>query len=313
MRHLAPQDGQRAVNPVRNPPPGQQQGTQPLSHGVTWRARADRLRTLPLPVVLAALEAVRDPHDPAKWHTARGGLSVSGPKFMNWHLDRGGGGAIDLVMHVRQAGFGQALEWLEQRFGSGTSLPPQATPQTRSLALPPSVAGNWPRVERYLVQERKLPATLLQPLVQSGVLYADARANAVFLLLDSATNPVGAELRGTTAFGWRGMAPGSRKDRGFFGLPATTSRTLVLCESAIDALSCHALHPDYRCLSTSGARSDPAWLPTLIAQGSPIYCGFDADPTGDVMAQRMQALHPAIFRLRPPAKDWNDLLRQRSR
>ena len=70
----------------------------------------ERLRPLPLPVVLAALEALPDPHDPAKWHTARGVLSVSGPKFMNWGKGSGGGGAIDLVMHLRQIGFGQALE-----------------------------------------------------------------------------------------------------------------------------------------------------------------------------------------------------------
>ena len=69
------------------------------------------------------------------------------------------------------------------------------------------------------------------------------QANAVFVLRDAATAAVVAELRGTTAWAWRGMAPGSRKDRGFFGLPTTTSHAIVLCESAIDALSCHALHP----------------------------------------------------------------------
>jgi hypothetical protein len=259
------------------------------------------------------LAALRDPHDPAKWHTARGVLSVSGPKFMNWHLDRGGGGAIDLVMHVRQIGFGQALEWLEQRFGGLHSPQTATTPQTQSLALPAPVAGNWPRVRRYLAEERKLPVRLLESLAQSGALYADARANAVFLLRDTTAHPVGAELRGATPLAWRGMAPGSRKDRGFFRVPATASHAIVLCESAIDALSCHALHPDYRCLSTSGARPDPAWLPALIAQGLPIYCGFDADPTGDDMAQRMQQLHPSIRRLRPAAKDWNDILRQLAR
>jgi hypothetical protein len=276
---------------------------------VNWRERAEHLRALPLATVLAALEARRDPHDPAKWHTVRGVLSVNGTKFINWNLDCGGGGAIDLVMHVRQFGFGQTLQWLEQRFGSCAPLPPTATPQPRSLALPPPVADNWPRVERYLVQERKLPALLLETLVQSRTLYADARGNAVFLLLDTAATPVGAELRGTVVSGWRGMAPGSRKDRGFFSVAASTSGAIVLCESAIDALSCHALHPGYLCLSTSGARPDPAWLPALIAKGVPIYCGFDADPTGDVMAQRMHQRHPAIRRLRPSAKDWNDLLR----
>ncbi len=278
---------------------------------MNWRARADRLRALPLPAVLAALEATPDSRDPAKWRTARGVLSVSGPKFINWNLDLGGGGAIDLVMHVRQVGFGQALEWLEDHFGAFTPLGPQPMPQVlQSLALPARVAGNWPQVQRYLIEERKLPGTLLQSLIQSGALYADARANAVFLLLDTAGTPVGAELRGTTACAWRGMAPGSRKDRGFFSVSATTSHPIVLCESAIDALSCHALHPAYRCLSTSGARPDPAWLLGLIAQGLPIYCGFDADPAGDGMAQRMHDLHPSIRRLRPAAKDWNDLLRK---
>jgi len=280
---------------------------------VNWRARAQRLRALPLPAVLAALEAAPDPRDPAKWRTAQGVLSVTGPKFMNWNLGLGGGGAIDLVMHVRQIGFGQALQWLEQHFGARPSLPLQATAHTHGLALPPPVAAHWPRVQRYLVEERKLPATLLEPLVQSRSLYADARANAVFVLWDTTATAVGAELRGTTALAWRGMAPGSRKDRGFFQTPVTISHPIVLCESAIDALSCQVLHSDCRCLSTSGARSDPAWLPALIAQGLPIFCGFDADPTGDAMAQRMRDRYPSVRRLRPPAKDWNDLLRQLAR
>jgi hypothetical protein len=277
---------------------------------VNWRARADRLRALPLPVVLQRLGATPEPHDPAKWRTDQGVLTVTGPKFMNWHQGIGGGGAIDLVMHVRQLGFGQALAWLECRFAALTSPQPGAMFRAQALALPVPVAENWPRVQHYLIEERKLARALLSPLVQSGIIYADVRANAVFMLVGPDATPVGAELRGTTALAWRGMAPGSRKDRGFFSLPSTPCAAIVLCESAIDAISCHALHPVYRCLSTSGARPDPAWLGTLVAQGQPIYCGFDADPTGDTMAQRMRDFHPSIRRLRPPAKDWNDLLRQ---
>jgi len=280
---------------------------------VNWRARANRLRALPLPVVLEQLEANPVPRDPAKWRTAQGILTVSGPKFMNWNQGVGGGGAIDLVMHVRQVGFGEALAWLERHFDGVIAPQPVSMPTEQALALPALVAENWPRVERYLVEERKLPRALLWPLVQSESIYADVRTNAVFLLVSHDATPVGAELRGTTALAWRGMAPGSRKDRGSFSLPSTPCQATVLCESAIDAVSCHALHPAYRCLSTSGARPDPAWLGTLLAQGQPIYCGFDADPTGDAMAQRMRNLHPSIQRLRPAAKDWNDLLRQHAR
>lgn len=275
---------------------------------MNWRTRADRLRALPLPVVLAALEATPDPSDPAKWRTARGVLSVTGPKFINWNQGVGGGGAIDLVMHVQQLGFGRALQWLEDRFGTPASAQPASVFTSHAWTLPPPAVHHWPRVERYLIEERKLPRSLLAPLAHAGILYADARVNAVFLLGDTQATAVGAELRGTSQ-PWRGMAPGSRKDRGFFSVPAASVQAIVLCESAIDALSCHVLHPTYRCLSTSGARPDPAWLGALLRLGLPVFCGFDADPTGDAMAQRMCELHPSVRRLRPPTKDWNDALR----
>ena len=105
------------------------------------------------------------------------------------------------------------------------------------------------------------------------------------------------------------MAPGSRKDLGCFAIPAQPRPTIVLCESAIDAISCFALHPGYRCLSTAGARPNPLWLRPILDQGCQVYCGFDADPTGDAMAAAMIALHPAVQRLRPSQHDWNDILR----
>ena len=90
--------------------------------------------------------------------------------------------------------------------------------------------------------------------------------------------PVGAELRGTTAVAWRGMTSGLRKDQGFFAIPAASRLpTTVLCEWAIDVISCHALHPQYRCLSTAGARPSPAWPAELLAQVRQVYCGFDLD------------------------------------
>jgi hypothetical protein len=101
--------------------------------------------------------------------------------------------------------------------------------------------------------------------------YGDPRGNAVFLLLGKENLPVGAELRGTTARPWHGLAPGSQKDLGFFAVPAepspiTVSATspIILCESAIDAISCFALHPHCRCLSTAGARPNPLWLKPLL-------------------------------------------------
>ena len=56
--------------------------------------RLHQLRAIPLESVLAATGGKRDPMDKAKWHTAKGAISITGMKFMNWNQGRGGGGAI---------------------------------------------------------------------------------------------------------------------------------------------------------------------------------------------------------------------------
>jgi hypothetical protein len=275
------------------------------------RPRADRLRALPLEPILTQSGARPDPRDPCKWHTERGVLSVRGAKFFNWHRGIGGGGAIDLVIHLHQLTFRDALHWLEQHCPSPVATPVSPVP-LMALRLPQSAPHQFQAVVRYLVEHRALPHAPIEALARSGDLYADARANAVFLLRDSSGQPVGAELRGTGPVAWRGMAPGSRKDLGFFSIPAVPRPNVILCESAIDALSCHVLHPLHRCVSTAGARPNPAWLHDLLEQDCHLWCGFDLDSTGQAMAQAMIGLHPSIQSLWPPLHDWNDVLRARS-
>ncbi len=271
------------------------------------KEKASRLRALPLEAVLHWCGAQRDGRDPSKWHTEQGVLSVRGAKFINWSLGAGGGGALDLVMHLKGLAFKPALDWLAHQ--AGPLLPPAVVQPTRPepLRLPPPAPSRLGQVLDYLLRERQIPAALLEPLLASGTLYADGRANAVFLLRGP-TAVVGAELRGSGGKRWRGLAPGSRKDLGFFSVQAQTPRPLILCESAIDALSCCALHPNHGAISTAGARPNPAWLGSLLQQGRKIWCGFDNDAAGEQMAQAMLALHPAIQRLRPQAHDWNEQL-----
>ncbi|MCZ7639303.1 MAG: hypothetical protein M5U12_26625 [Verrucomicrobia bacterium] len=106
---------------------------------MNWRARAERLRALPLPVVLAALEATPDPGDRAKWRTARGVLSITGAKFINWNQGVGGGGAIDLVMHVQEFGFGQAPAMVGRSFWSWALGPTRLPSGTPGADAPASV------------------------------------------------------------------------------------------------------------------------------------------------------------------------------
>jgi hypothetical protein len=290
-----------------------------------WRRRADAVRAVPLEAVLLARGAVRDRRDRHKWHSEQGPLSVTGPKFTNWHSGQGGGGAIDLVMHLAGVGFRTALVWLEQHLAAGPPASGQSTAHDRgkpstvaekpgALRLPAPDARLLGRVLQYLTQRRGLAASLIQPLVHSGKLYADRRANAVFLLVAGKRvpacgwRPVGAELRGTGPRAWRGMAPGTRKDLGYFWIGRQGCREVVLCESAIDAMSCYQMAPQRICISTSGVRAHPPWLDGLLARDYAVFCGFDADAPGDAAAASMMALHAAVRRLRPPAHDWNDAL-----
>ncbi len=285
-----------------------------------FRRRAAAVREIPLEAVLAFRGAIRDRHDQAKWHTERGPLSVTGSKFSPWQGGQGGGGAIDLVMHLAHVNVGTAVGWLELHLAASLPAASQSTAAASGrqptapeghgrLQLPVPDDRLLGRVRHYLTGRRGLSATLIEPLIHSEKLYADNRGNAVFLLVaGKAQRPVGAELRGTGPRVWRGMAPGTCKDLGYFWIGTTGSRSIVLCESAIDAVSCHQLHPEHICLSTSGVRAEPPWLRGLLARGYEIHCGFDADEPGDAAATQMITLHPVVKRLRPSAHDWNDAL-----
>jgi Protein of unknown function (DUF3991)/Toprim-like len=210
-------------------------------------------------------------------------------------------------MHLNGLDFKAAVAWLRRHF----PIPDysESRPPACSFTLPVPDRGKLRSVTQYLVHDRGIAPSLVESLVESGRLYADTRSNAVFLLLGKENRPVGAELRGTGSARWRGMAPGSQKDLGYFSIHAPNVTMIVLCESAIDAMSCFLLHPSSRCVSTSGARPNPHWLPIFLSHGVPVYCGFDADSTGDAMAQQMIALYPAVHRLRPADHDWNDVLK----
>jgi len=186
------------------------------------KEQAHRLRALPLETVLPLCGGRADRYDKHKWHTPAGVLSITGAKFMNWNCGVGGGGAIDLVMHLNHLDFKAAVDWLAGHFPAALPLAPPLPPTPRSaFQPPPSDPSKLRRVKDYLVAQRAIAPALLEPLLQSGTLYADTRANAVFLLRGKGNLPDGAELRGTSQRRWRGLAAGSQKDSGFFFIPAT--------------------------------------------------------------------------------------------
>lgn len=257
-------------------------------------------------------------YDKRKWHTSCGVISVNGQKFINWTKGKGGGGAIDLACHLRGETFQQAVIWLSSNFDPSTNpsllSDIQVTHHTcvshpkPSLQLPSKDNNQTDRIIKYLTDQRCIPLKIIMNLIKSGKLYGDSRGNAVFLLLGKEKKVVGAELRGTGNTQWRGMAAGSKKQLGCFYILGKSNKKMVICESAIDAISCLVLLPEYTALSTAGTNHNPEWLKKMIDNGCEIFCGFDADSTGDLLANKMIRLYPSIKRIRPAMHDWNELL-----
>lgn len=273
--------------------------------------KADILRNINLETILTHIGARKDRYDKNKWHTYKGVISLSGLKFMNWTLNTGGGGSIDLVMHLKSFSFRNAVVWLDHNFPSTNTTVSHHHHFCAPLPfqLPKKDDSKLPEVIRYLLWNRSIPHYIIDYLIYSGQVYADCKCNAVFLLLGKEKNIVGAEIRGTTKRQWRGMAKGSKKNLGCFYVKLANSKKIVLCESAIDAISYYALYQDAITVSTSGATSKPAWLAAFINKRYNIFCGFDSDKTGDYFAKELIDHHPTIKRLRPHKHDWNDILR----
>ena len=80
------------------------------------KRKADYVRSIALQRLLKRIGCSRDKYDKAKWHTPRGEISITGPKFMNWTLSIGGGGAIDLCMHLLSYNFKTSVDWLYENF-----------------------------------------------------------------------------------------------------------------------------------------------------------------------------------------------------
>jgi hypothetical protein len=287
-----------------------------------------RIRALPLEAVLHSLGAERDPKDPARnWRLGGSRITVTDVRFFDHNaagaLHRmregraGGGGAIDLVQYLKDIGFREAARELgeltssREAFGAATAKAAaphlSADERPRPTPAPDRVA----RAHWYLTAARMIPEAIVEREMQSGRVFADARGNVVFRLRDEAGQEIGYEVRGTYEKHYHSV----HGEKGLFITKGDDTRSAAFVESGIEALSYRALRGTGLIVSTTGsAIKRPATLARLLkTRGYEIVAAFNADKSGDRMADRMRELvGSGVRRDRPSAdrgKDWNEQLK----
>lgn len=282
---------------------------------------AARLRELPLEQVAQALGCYKSPKvvqkDKDLWESPVGKLSIRGTKFFNQEEGKGGGGAIDLVMHINDCKYAEALAWLRDTYDPAAAveaaveaarIKAQADVQKAPAApfrAPQHVESSWPRVREYLVSVRALAGALVDKLRSAGWLGADARNNAYFVKQDG-NKLTSVELKGTG----RSLFTGSRgrSSEGVFVVEGGTDK-LAVCEAPIDAISYVQLHPQSTAIATGGTGKWAAAVNYLVKHRDrfkAVVCASDNDEGGVEMAENLGLDHE------PPPNglgDWNDAVR----
>lgn len=308
----------------------------------------DHLRWISPEFVMLRLGCIRDRRERNKWRTPRDEvITIDGDKVFNHSTGMGGGGALDVVMHVTGWTLGASAGWLRRFAATSVAIDEEIERgcepghsddvQKQVFSPPPASEAAWPRALAHLVW-RGLDPQILGSLHTSGDVFAEekhqetdevdrehsARAgevtfrtrqivNVTFLRRGYDGMPAGVVRRGIVGDFKQTLG---RKEAGCFSVGNRLAPGMIaIVESPIDAISYLQLHPSDRLLVLSTDGAGAVYRPLLDRfPDAEIRLAQDADAAGDAMAERIriQLATRRILRDRPVgAKDWNDLIRQR--
>lgn len=245
-------------------------------------------------------------------------------KFFNHDEGVGGGGAIDLTMHLGGFSFSQALAYLGNIAGHVATInqyqaegPKHAkrildkTPVPKH-EIPVADGSKLNRVRAYLTETRAIPESIVEKSIAKGRLWADKFGNCVFVLSDPTLSGkmVGVELRGTYEKPFHGVRG---EQKGMFFTGTAKASVAVFVESAIEGLSYEAMNPNTLVISTTGSSVENlVQAATLLKErGYELVAGFNNDKDGDRAAKRFMDKVEGVRREKPEmVKDWNLLLQK---
>jgi hypothetical protein len=246
--------------------------------------------------------------------------------------DADNGTIIDFVQNRLQEGLGEVRKALRPWVGSSPQSPRRPAsesfvgdvePISRDLArIRAQFAAMQPvqGVHPYLERERCIPAAVLADPRFVGRIYTDCHGNAVFPHHDR-DGLCGFELRNSR---FKGFAKGGQKGL-WYSAHGPDDRNLVITESAIEALSYHAIHkPEGTRYFSIAGEMNPTQRQLLesaflkLPPDAAIRIATNHDAGGRHLAEQIKAIalatgrtNLALIDSQPEREgaDWNDMLR----
>ena len=276
-----------------------------------------RLRNIDLAETMQILDCIQDSADKRNYKTEVGRITLTSEKFFNHDTGKGGGGAIDLVMHVRGCDFKTAISILGGKLASehqrviqtATDRAIQMTIENASEALTKTISEvpkdhpeNWPAVIDWMTKTRGIKATTLEKARAMGIVTVDERNNILF----HNETKTGSEIRG------RGKDfKGYRGKRNLFKFQTGDEKKALLVESGTDALAAYECGFKGLIVSTGGDWKQTAVdaINKLKIMGYKILIGTDNDESGDKKAEKLLGAITGSLRYVPDGRDWQAQLR----
>jgi len=270
------------------------------------------LREINLIDVAQQLEYQRVKGDKDKWRTPVGTINISkdGKKFMDFSASKGGGGAIDFVMHCEDVKFRDAVQILSKTTGVEDAL--SAATQHIVKDFKEDLEITTPKKPEksndindqremfsWLTKTRKIPVGIVTDWIDRGKVYAMKfydRWQAVFVHNENAFLKINPSNK------FRGFEPGSKTDVPMLNMPFPDKKIYVV-EGHIDAMSLQAFKKNTAIAGTvSRVSSTIQYLRKNGFNDDQIIIATDNDKAGNAIAEQFSELQ----RVTPSQKDWND-------
>ncbi len=289
---------------------------------IEWQEKygqlVDPLRSVSLEQVAAALCLESDDKPRPSWQHQGNQIRINGSQFYDWNESQmqGGGGAIDLVMHVLRSDFKTAVAWLADRFGEEVvqmagRYHAQMVAQEAEIpgfAAPDEAPEQWAAVHADFVSQQ-LPGALIDQLHEQGLLYADKQGAAIFLQRDLVTRSVTGAYR-LSQDGFTGTMLGSDRTKGRFywlrgGAATDAVQQVVVGQTPINVLALGLMEPLPK-VRTIYVSADGV-LPLAYLRGfAPkwVRMALNRDAIGARLAQEVREELPQVKQTQPEQADW---------